>query len=160
MSVLKRFKELPNKCCAFKDCTNHVVVPIRRMAFSRTNTSGVEIPLSGKNSMCFKHLMMLASCRVGANYLRDHYRQHLTSVCALSEVTFFQKYKETARVLNNLGVTATRTHKVRLTMKMFEVDHINGKHYDNSVENLQTLTIDAHKTKGMVMGDFNPVRKK
>ena len=107
------------------------------------------------------------SGRVSAtNYLRDIHREHMTGVCAISGDTFREKLSFVRNVFSLLkgykfekekNITKRilqKRHAITETMRLFEVDHIDGNPYNNDPENLQTLTREAHKLKSMLCGDF------
>lgn len=120
---------------------------------------------------CAKHNYMKVSGRVSdVNYKRDFYREHMVDVCALSEQTFKEKYLLTKKILRNkfgykfekekhmVNRILQKRKAISRTMKLFEVDHIDGNHKNNKKENLQTLTKEAHKLKSLECGDFDNTR--
>ncbi len=118
------------------------------------------LPVVGKTIHCIKHQMRKHSGRVGPNWERDHYRENLKPACELSGKTWIAEYHETVSIAKALGVTLDRVQMVRRTCQAFDVDHKDGNHYNNNLDNLQTLTKRAHKFKTDVMGDADPMRYK
>ncbi len=145
MSELKAFKPT-GKTCRWPDCNNEAVK--------------VKFDVGGKSIHCIKHQLRKHSGRVGCNYDRDHYREHLKSVCALSGHRWIDQYHETKRVLINLGRPFDRIKLVRRTCQAFDVDHIDGMHHNNDPSNLQTLTKWAHKLKTDECGDSDPRKRR
>lgn len=118
------------------------------------------LPVAGKTIHCIKHHLRKHSGRVGPNYDRDHYREHLKPVCEMSNRRWCDIYHDVKLGFQVLGKTYSRIELVRRTCQQFDVDHIDGNHYNNDPNNLQTLTKQMHKLKTDVMGDADPMRYK
>jgi hypothetical protein len=146
MVTLKAF--IPTgKQCKWPGCCNEAVK--------------VKFDIEGKRIHCIKHQLIKLSGRVShKNWQRDHYREHMTSVCAITGTTWKQSYKEVQLMSKVLGVCLSRRETIRRTSQQFQVDHIDGEHRNNDPSNLQTLAHRAHKFKTDVMGDANPMRYK
>ncbi len=113
-----------------------------------------------KNCHCLKHTLHKLSGRVNdKNYRRDYYREHMKAKCALSGKTWGEAYKDVIKIAANMGVQLTRRQAIVQTSRQFQVDHIDGNHYNNVPSNLQTVTPAAHKIKSELNGDFNGYRK-
>ena len=142
---LKRFK--PNgKRCNWPGCCNEAV-----------DTS---LPVVSKTKHCIKHHLRKMSGRVSTQWKRDSYREHLKPVCKMSGRRWCDVYKDVKAGFEYLGKEYTRVDLVRRTCQQFDVDHIDGNHYNNHPSNLQTLLKTMHKLKTDVMGDANPTRYK
>lgn len=151
MVELKAFK--PNgKTCNWPGCCNEAV--------------DTTLPVVSKTMHCIKHHLRKMSGRVGTGWTRDHYREHLKSVCAISGARWGDVYKsvklqlEYINIKYNLNKTYTRLELVRRTCQQFDVDHDDGNHYNNDPSNLQTLLKTSHKLKTDAVGDANPTRYK
>jgi hypothetical protein len=145
MVTLKAF--IPTgKQCKWPGCCNEAVK--------------TELPVVGKTIHCIKHHMRKHSGRVGPNWERDYYRENLKPACELSGKTWKDEYHETGLIAKALGVDLNKVQLVRRTCQAFDVDHKDGNHYNNDLDNLQTLTKRAHKFKTDVMGDADPMRYK
>jgi len=118
----------------------------------------VKFNVAGKTTHCLKHQLRKLSGRVGPNWKRDHYRENLKPQCELSNKTWCNMYKEVKAMFEAYGLNPTRRELVMRTCQQFDVDHIDGNHYNNDPSNLQTLTKQAHKFKTDVMGDAIPTR--
>jgi len=97
---------------------------------------------------CSKHNYMKLSGRVSSgNYLRDSHREHMTDVCAISGDTFSSKMPFVKRVLSELlgyrfenekrmiDRIYQKRHAIAETMRLFEVDHIDGNRHNNNPDN-------------------------
>lgn len=141
---LVNFK-LTSKKCKWPGCKKHAVIacnPIDKVGPTRIH--------------CLKHYLRMKSGRVGVNWKRDFYREHLKPICALTGVTWHDQYHLVKMMAKKLRKKMTKYELVRRTCQSFDVDHINGNHSDNRVSNLQTLTKIAHKFKTDVCGDAAP----
>lgn len=116
------------------------------------------LPVKGKNIHCIRHQLIKHSGRVGPNYNRDFYRENLKPACELSGVTWCDEFKATKMMSEKLGMSLSKIQLIRRTCQAFDVDHIDGNHYNNDKSNLQTLTKRAHKLKTDIMGDCVNVR--
>lgn len=143
--MLKAFVPTGNQC-NWPGCCNEAVE--------------TTLPVVSKSKHCIKHHLRKHSGRVGPNWKRDHYREHLKPICEMSEITWGQTYKSVVKAMKKLKPDAERYEVIRRTCQQFDVDHIDGNHYNNSVNNLQTLLKTMHKLKTDVMGDANPMRYK
>lgn len=99
----------------------------------------------------------MKSGRVGINWARDHYREHLKPICSLTGVTWHEQYNLVKMMAKKLRIKMSRYEMIRRACQTFDVDHINGNHSDNRIKNLQTLSKIAHKFKTDVCGDAVPV---
>jgi hypothetical protein len=146
MTALKAFQPTGKKC-KWPGCSNAAVK--------------IKVNIKGKRSHCLKHQLYKLSGRVShGNWERDHYRQHMKSVCAITGTRWIDAYHEVQRMSKVLRVTLSRRETIRRASQQFQVDHIDGNHRNNDPANLQTLTHRAHKFKTDVMGDSNGHRKK
>jgi len=110
--------------------------------------------LLSKTCHCLKHHLRKRSGRVShINWSRDSYREHLKPVCALTDIRWSDQYKVTKKMAEKMSVLLTRNELIRRTSQAFDVDHIDGNHYNNDPSNLQTLIKYAHKFKTDVCGD-------
>ena len=117
------------------------------------------LQLEYKNCHCLKHTLHKLSGRVSdKNWKRDYYREHLKAKCALSGKTWGEAYHEVKEIAARAGYCLSRRRLVVLATRQFQVDHIDGMHYNNDVSNLQTLTAAAHKIKSELNGDYNGYR--
>lgn len=135
-----------NKKCKWPGCDNKAIIacnPIEKVGPTRIH--------------CLRHYLRMKSGRVGANWGRDFYREHLKPVCALTGIRWCDQYKMVNLMAERLGKQLSKYEKVRRTCQAFDVDHINGQHSDNDPSNLQTLIKMAHKFKTDVCGDAVPV---
>ena len=142
--MLKRFVKT-GKQCKWPGCNNDAVK--------------TKLPVAGKTIHCLKHQMRKHSGRVGPNWLRDHYRENLKPYCELSGRLWCDVYRDVEKGFEVLGQRYTRIDLIRRTCQQFDVDHVDGNHYNNCVTNLQTLTKQMHKLKTDIMGDADPTRK-
>lgn len=143
--MLKAFIE-QDYTCNWPGCNNNVVRHNLQMKY--------------KNCHCLKHTLHKLSGRVSdRNCKRDFYREHMKSKCALSGKTWGEAYKEVIKIAAKMGVQLTRRQAIVQTSRQFQVDHIDGNHYNNDPLNLQTVTPAAHKIKSELNGDFNGYRK-
>lgn len=143
--MLKSFIPTGKKCC-WPGCNNEAVKTM--------------LPVAGKTIHCIKHQLRKHSGRVGPNWLRDHYREHLKPYCEMSQRRWKDVYHDVKGGFNVLGVPHTKVDLIRRTCQQFDVDHRDGNHYNNHQNNLQTLTKQMHKLKTDVMGDSDPTRYK
>ncbi len=144
MSCLVNFTPT-GKRCKWKGCKRQAV---------RT-----KMDVKGKTVHCLRHQMMKQSGRVGANYVRDSYREHMKSECNMDKTaTWYATYKKMVVVFKECGWELNKVDLVRMTSKQFEVDHISGNSNNNRRNNLQTLSVGMHKVKSMQNGDLNPAR--
>lgn len=116
------------------------------------------LPVKGKTIHCIKHHLKKHSGRVGPNYIRDFYRENLKPACELSGVKWCEEFRATKMMSEKLGMSLSKVQLIRRTCQAFDVDHIDGNHYNNDRSNLQTLTKRAHKLKTDIMGDCVNVR--
>lgn len=120
---------------------------------------------------CFKHNYQKISGRVSdRNYKRDFYRENMKGVCELSKFTFKEAYEQAKEVLKNTldykfeknKTMAVRIKEkreaIKLAMRSFDVDHIDGNHYNNDISNLQTLSKLGHHWKSMLFNDYSRYR--
>jgi hypothetical protein len=115
--------------------------------------------ITSKNCHCLKHTLYKLSGRVSSrNWRRDYYREHLKAKCALSGKTWTDAYQEVKEISHRAGYNLSRKELIVLATRQFQVDHIDGNHYNNDVSNLQTLTAAAHKLKSELNGDYNPYK--
>ena len=142
-SVLKNFTPT-GKTCNWPGCT--------RQAYK------TKLDVVSKTKHCIRHHMMKASGRVGPNWNRDRYREHMKPVCALSGKTLADVMDETKMILDALGKSYSKRHLLKRSCQQFDVDHIDGNHKNNDPSNLQTLTKAAHKLKSDECGDAAPGR--
>lgn len=146
MTALQAFRPAGYKC-NWPGCCNEAVI--------------VSFKIKNKQTHCLKHQLYKLSGRVGhANWARDHYREHMKSVCAITDTRWSDAYQEVQRMAARMGVTLSRRELIRRACQQFQVDHIDGDHDNNDPNNLQTLTHRAHKFKTDVMGDSNGYRRK
>ena len=143
--MLQAFKQT-NKQCKWPDCEKIAVK-------SKLN-------IIGKTMFCLHHQLIMLSGRVGPNWERDIYREHLKPICEMSKKTWGQVREEVKAGFDVLGITPSRVELTRRTCQQFDVDHKDGDHTNNNPNNLQTLTKSMHKLKTDVMGDANPTRYK
>lgn len=136
--MLKAFKPT-GKQCNWPGCCN----PAVKVTF--------DVPSKSKH--CIKHQLHKLSGRVGPNWKRDSYREHMKSVCSISGFTWKQAYQEVENMCHYFNLTPARYTKVRRACQMFQVDHIDGNHANNHPNNLQTVTPTAHKFKTDMFGD-------
>ena len=104
--------------------------------------------------------MMKHSGRVGPNWERDHYREHLKPQCAMSGRSWFDVKNDVEAGFKYLNKELIKYKIVRRTCQQFDVDHVDGNHHNNHPSNLQTLTKQMHKLKTDECGDANPMRYK
>ena len=143
--MLKAFVE-QDYTCFWPGCDNKVVRHSHQIKY--------------KNCHCLKHTLYKLSGRVSpGNWRRDHYREHLKARCALTGKTWFDAYRDVKEISQRAGYNLSRKMLVVLATRQFQVDHIDGNHYNNDVSNLQTLTASAHKIKSELNGDYNGYRK-
>ena len=119
---------------------------------------------------CAKHNTMKMSGRVGPNWKRDFYREYMTDSCQLSGKKFKEILKESKSTLAAVCGFKFEKEKsmierirqkriaIKFAMRAFDVDHIDGDHFNNEPENLQTLTKIAHHWKSQLFGDYCPQR--
>lgn len=144
MVILKSFRPTSRKC-KWPGCCNDAVI--------------VDFELEGKRSHCIKHQLYKLSGRVShKNWARDHYREHMKSVCAITETRWSEAYYKVQHMAKALGLTLSRREAIRRASQQFQVDHRDGNHSNNNPANLQTLTHQAHKFKTDIMGDSNGYR--
>lgn len=143
--MLQRFIAT-DKQCNWPGCCNQAVK--------------TQLPVVSRTKHCLKHQLYKHSGRVGPNWKRDHYRQHLGSVCEISKTTWCETYQHVKQAMLNLKPQAERYEVVRRTCQQFDVDHVDGFRDNNCPSNLQTLTKQMHKLKTDVVGDANPWRNK
>tara|TARA_S200002703_G_C3730282_1_gene224472 strand:- start:98 stop:826 length:729 start_codon:yes stop_codon:yes gene_type:complete len=122
-------------------------------------------------SICSYHRYKIISGRIGTNIHRDFYRFNMKGKCEISGFAFKDAYKLSKTTLQNIEGymfenepdkktrILQKREAVKMAMKMFEVDHIDGNHCNNSLDNLQTLTKHAHVIKSSRSGDYNRWRK-
>jgi hypothetical protein len=129
----------------------------RGRSFAKFNIKGEPKTMKGIESLCLRHLMMLASNRISHhNYQRDHYREHMKPECALtvpedgSRPSVYNKYK----LMKRSFPKENKLIWLQYAFSSFNVDHINGVHTDNSPDNLQTLTLEMHSIKSQRNGDL------
>jgi hypothetical protein len=150
---LVNFRTL-NRKCKWPGCKNKAVKPLNCPEYDW---------LTGKLSHCLRHHLIKRSGRVGPNWKRDHYREHLTPYDKLSERSWGQQHLETKKIVKNLNkyynanLNLTRYQLIRVTTRSFDVDHIDGNHSNNKISNLQTLIKTSHKIKTDLMGDAIPM---
>ena len=111
--------------------------------------------LVSRTCHCLKHHLRKRSGRVGRQWARDFYREHLKPVCSLTDIRWRDQYKTTKKMAERMGIELSRYELIRRTSQAFDVDHIDGNHYNNDPSNLQTLIKFAHKFKTDVSGDAN-----
>tara|TARA_R100000008_G_C3587295_1_gene173523 strand:- start:1429 stop:1881 length:453 start_codon:yes stop_codon:yes gene_type:complete len=147
---MKNFIDKGKGQCRARGCTNKAV----------TYTGQYDI--KGKTIHCVKHHMYKISGRIdSANFNRDQYREHLSVPTAFLGITFKDEYFKVRKINDHFvkqGIikeSLTKRELIRRTMQCFEADHINGDHYDNRKENIQTVTKQEHKFKTDVCGDSN-----
>lgn len=143
--MLKAFKPT-GKQCNWPGCGNEAVK--------------VRFDVVAKSKHCIKHQLRKYSGRVGTNWQRDSYREHLKPVCAMSGHRWVDEYHETKRAFERMGWTYDRRELVARTCQAFDVDHIDGHHHNNDPINLQTLTKRMHKLKTDKCGDSDPRKRK
>lgn len=141
--MLQAFKQT-NKQCGWtnKDgdilCTNIAV---------KSN-----LPITGKTKFCLKHQLYMYSGRVGVNYKRDNYREHLSP----SRIDFQYVISKVRKQFPD----ANWKDCVRYAVKCFEADHIDGNKKNNNPSNIQTLDKIDHMLKSMKNGDLNGWKNK
>lgn len=118
------------------------------------------LPVVGNRSHCIRHHLIKHSGRVGPNWKRDHYREHMKGVTANGRVRWIDVYKEVVDTANDWGYQLSKVEAVRRTSQSFDVDHDDGNHYNNDPSNLKTLTPFQHRLKSRLAGDHNPMRYK
>lgn len=124
------------------------------------NRSAVKttLPVKAKTCHCIRHHLIKHSGRVGPNWRRDHYREHLQSVTENGAVRWIDVYREICNQLKEYNLS--KVQRVRLTSQSFDVDHHDGNHQNNHPSNLKTLTVMQHRWKSRIAGDHNPMRYK
>lgn len=135
-----------NKICQVESCCKPAVK--------------TKLPVNGKTLQCISHQLYQMSGRVGPNWKRDCYRQHMKSYCELRDWHWSDEYKLVKKQVAKAGIKATRRQLIRWTTQMFDVDHIDGNHKNNHPSNLQTLYAPTHRLKSRYSGDHNPTRYK
>lgn len=143
--MLRAFKPT-NKICQVPGCCRTAVK--------------TKLPVKGKTKQCIRHQLYQMSGRIGSNWMRDRYREHMTSVCALRGWRWGDEYLAVKKQVERAGIAATKLQIIRWTTQMFDVDHIDGNHDNNDHSNLQTLYCPAHRLKSRYNGDHNPMRYK
>ena len=116
------------------------------------NTS---LDVIGKTTHCLHHHLKKYSGRVGGttggnkgtNWQRDHYREHMNPDSI--------DYAFCKRLVEKHFPDLDWKTKHWYVLKCFDVDHIDGDHYNNDPSNLQTLTKIEHILKSMKNGDLN-----
>lgn len=119
-----------------------------------------KLPVKGKTLQCLRHQLYQMSGRIGPNWMRDRYREHLKSYCELRDWRWSDEYKLTKKQVARDGIVATKMQLIRWTTQSFDVDHIDGNHNNNNPSNLQTLYCPSHRLKSRYSGDHNPTRNK
>ncbi len=136
---LEAFKFMPYKC-KIRGCSRRAVA--------------VKFVRKGKRMHCIRHQLAKASGRVSENtYSRDSHRFHLQGVCNLTGKTWGQQKDELMPLFRSYGLS--KREIIKQTTRLFEIDHIDGNHKNNSKKNLQTVTKAAHMIKSLSSGDFS-----
>lgn len=143
--MLKAFKPT-GEICKFRGCCAPAVK--------------TKLPIGGKTILCLRHQLYLMSGRVGQNWDRDRYREHMKSYCELRGWTWADEFRLVKKQVERATIVATKLQIIRWTSQMFDVDHIDGNHNNNNPSNLQTLYCPAHRLKSRYNGDHNPTRNK
>lgn len=109
-------------------------------------------------TLCLKHYIQVKrSGRIGKHYKRDPHLAYRTTKCAWCSTTLadIAHRINLARAIKGEPPLKGRSLVIE-SIKIFEVDHIDGNHYNNDPTNLQTMCPSCHDIKTHIFNEHKP----